>query len=390
MMRKSYYLIGAAWSTFGDGCQQIAMMWLIYQATGSALSIGVMIAVYYLPSLLLTPILSVFVDQKDAKKLVIATDSLRFIMIGGVSVLLFLGSNSIAVLYMVQFFSALCYTLYKPAVMSFVKEAFIDRDLKFVMAKTVSLNGLANILGLGIAGVLIGAVSPAYCFAINATSFLVPVILFSSIKRVCQKSVMQGRVRYLLKLREGYGFVRREKGMSYLFFLSIINSVGIQMSATIFLPIAKDLHGGSALYSAFEVAFAVGGIISGLLVTYLMERWQYKLIYMTMMGMMLLALLMGLSRERLTMVILIFLFGYFVMSHLVVTQTWIQMKSPIDMVGRITGLRTMIASLVKIASALSTGLFISHIGIHNILFLFALFLLLSLISGKRIRELDDR
>jgi MFS transporter, DHA3 family, macrolide efflux protein len=388
MMNKYTYLTGSAISNFGDGCQQIAMMWLIYHLTGSALSIGIMIAIYYLPSIMITPFLSVFVDQRDSKKLTIYTDFFRFVFVGLVALIIMSGVESVYLLYTMQFILAVGYTLYKPSSQSFIKESFHNMDLAFVISKSSSFNQLATIIGSGLAGVLITMYPPSLCFILNAISYLCPAIVFIFVKRINKKAIKDEKIHYLQKIKEGFLFVKNEKDMSYLFFLSILNSIAIQMSATMLLPLAEQLKGGSKLYAMFDISFTVGGILAGFLVTFLMIKLNNRLILMTMSGMMVIAVLIGLIQIKVFVILLLFLFGYFTMTHLVATQTMIQIKSPKEMIGRVIGLRTMVASTVKISSALSTGFLINTIHINNILLLFGIILLLSLITFNKMKRIE--
>ncbi|MEH6980352.1 MFS transporter, partial [Bacillus pseudomycoides] len=66
-------------------------------------------------------------------------------------------------------------------------------------------------------------------------------------------------------------------------------------------------------------------------------------------------------------VICIFIMGLFTMSHLIIVQTLIQLNTTIEYIGRVIGLRTILASFVKISSALLTGILITHMGVNNIL-----------------------
>ena len=65
---KIPYLLGSMISNFGDGIQQIAIMWYIYHLTGDVLSIGYMIAIYYFPSILLTLFVCMLFHLKRVKE----------------------------------------------------------------------------------------------------------------------------------------------------------------------------------------------------------------------------------------------------------------------------------------------------------------------------------
>lgn len=375
-------------SSFGDGCQQIAMTWMVYHLTGNALSIGISLSLYYLPSILLSPFLSVLVDLRDSKLLAVSTDVFRFLLVGSISILLLFGRESINMLYFLQVLLAIAYTLYKPAAKSLIKESFQNRDLAFVSAKSASLNESAFLIGLGMAGFLITSLSLAICFILNALTFAFPAVLFSLIKRLDKKAVTLDKIHYFSSFKEGLTYIKKTQGMGFLIFLSILNSIMIQMATTVFLPLARELNGGSELYSAFEMSFSIGAVISGLFVTYFMKKWNNRLLLVTITGMMAATVLMALNHQPILMILLIFGLGYFAMTHLVTTQTIIQILSPKEMVGRVFGLRAVIASIVKISSALTTGLLITKIPLSNVLILFGILMLLSLLSFKKVRKIE--
>ncbi|MGH1143509.1 hypothetical protein [Bacillus pseudomycoides] len=81
MSNKLKYLLGISITGFGDGIQQIALLWYIFHLTGQSTSIGLMIAIYYIPSVILTPFVSVYVDHHDSKNIVVLTDSIRFVLV---------------------------------------------------------------------------------------------------------------------------------------------------------------------------------------------------------------------------------------------------------------------------------------------------------------------
>lgn len=384
MRNKALYFLGSMISNFGDGIQQIAIMWYIYHLTGEALSIGLMIAVYYLPSILLTPFVSVYVDHHNSKRLVVTTDLLRFCIVFGMSVLIFLKIESTTLFYLLQFMLAVCYTVYKPSEQSFIKESFSDRDIPFVISKSSSFNEGALIAGTAVSGVFLIKLSLFASFFANSLTFLTAGLLYLFVKVLNEKKPKQGRIQYFSELVSGWRFIDVKSGMKYLLFLSILNSISIQMTTTILLPLAEKFKGGSVLYSLFEVSFAGGGIVAGLLITFFLKKYRQNVLILTMAGMAVTSLLLHLNRFEIPASVLVFLLGLFTMSHLVVTQTLIQLNSTKEYIGRVSGLRTILASVIKISSALITGLLISKIGVYNIFLLFSFIIIVSFFSVKQL------
>lgn len=383
MKNKFYYLFGAGLSSVGDGIQQISAMWLIYQLTGSSLSIGMMIAIYYLPSLFLTPFLSVYSDHRDSKRLCVMIDMMRFVMIGLFSALILSGYHSALLLYILQGILAVCYMLYKPASQTLIKEAFASKDLAFVISKASSINSTATILGSGLAGILLSAYSPGICFMINAASFLVSAWCNHSLRRREKRIVPAGKIDYRSDLQAGWNFVIQKQGMVYLLFLSIISSASLQMSTAILLPYANQLGGSSGLYSLFDISFTTGGILSGLLVDKLLEKWKQKIVMASMGGMLLLSLANAFTSQAWSAIASLFGLGFFTMMHLVAMQTLIQLNTPKELIGRVVGLRTIIASLTKVSASLGTGYFIHVVGIQHVFLGFGILVLLAFLTIRK-------
>jgi MFS family permease len=386
MKNKLSYLFGSMISNFGDGIQQIAIMWYIYHLTGEALSIGLMIAIYYLPSILLTPFVSVYVDHRNSKHIVVTTDLLRFLIVLCMSLLIFFKMEAAWLVYFLQFLLAICYTIYKPSEQSFIKEAFSDQEIPFVISKSSSLNEGALIAGSAVSGVFLIKLSLTASFFINSLTFLAAGILYSLIKLVNKIMVKNVKIQYISELVSGWNFIKSRNGMRYLLFLSILNSISIQMTTTILLPLANNFHGGSTLYSLFDISFAVGGIIAGIVVTFFLKKYKQHAIILTMTGMGISSILLHFNQIEITAAILIFFLGLFTMSHLVLTQTLIQLNSTKEYIGRVVGLRTILASFVKITSALTTGILISKVGVENVFLLFSITIFVSFFTINSLKK----
>src|SRR5947208_1447429 len=82
--RRSFSLLWSAQciSQLGNGLTSVAAIVLVYQITGSALSVGLMLIATALPSLLVGLIAGVIVDRYDRRKLMIGADLIRAVLVG--------------------------------------------------------------------------------------------------------------------------------------------------------------------------------------------------------------------------------------------------------------------------------------------------------------------
>ncbi|MBK3494155.1 MFS transporter [Viridibacillus sp. YIM B01967] len=379
MKNESLYLWSIFCSNFGEGIRQVTMIWLVYRLTGSAASIGLLLALYYLPSMLITPFASVYVDYHEAKKLVLIIEvcfaAILFIM----ALSMYFQWQSFLLYCALQLCLAFCYSVYKPASQSFIKETFSNQDIPNVLGKSTSLSELALILGIGAAGLLFINLSLTLCFIINALLFCLSSVLIFFMKTM-DGLPKQEKVsfHYFEEIKSGLQYVRETNGLSYLLLLSVINSISIQMATTLFLPLAETFDGGSKLYAAFEITFAVGGITAGLVVVQLLKNYKHKVVYMTMFGMTSSSLCLSISSSPFLFFFCIFILGLSTMAHLASIQTLIQLYTEKKVIGRVMGVRTILASLVKVASALSTGVLIGVLGTGGVLISFSILVLVVL------------
>ena len=76
-------------SMIGSGMNSAAVIWYILQATHSEVSLGMLIALQTLPSMLLLPFTGVLIDREDRRHLMMWLDGARGVIILLVAMLVF-------------------------------------------------------------------------------------------------------------------------------------------------------------------------------------------------------------------------------------------------------------------------------------------------------------
>ncbi len=73
------FVAGQGFSLVGTWMQQVAMSWLVYRLTGSAILLGVVGFSNQIPSLFFTPLAGVLADRWDRRRLLIITQCLAML-----------------------------------------------------------------------------------------------------------------------------------------------------------------------------------------------------------------------------------------------------------------------------------------------------------------------
>lgn len=166
------YFVGQGVSTLGKWVQQVALAWLAYHLTGSAILLGAITFLSLLPQLLIGPVAGAWIDRHDKRRLLI-----------GVQTLLALQSLSLAVLtwqawmgtwvivfmaLLLGLLSAFETPLRQALIGSFVPVA---QDLPNALVLNAMLINAARFAGPPLAGWLISASGEAGCFLLTAVAF---------------------------------------------------------------------------------------------------------------------------------------------------------------------------------------------------------------------------
>jgi MFS family permease len=252
---------GQGISLIGTWMQQIAMSWLVYRLTGSALILGVVSFSGQIPIFLFASIAGVFADRWNRHRILIVTQTLSMIQAFALS---FLTLSEMVTVWHIVFFSiflGLVNALDMPTRQSFIVE-MLDRGED--IGNAIALNSLmfngARLVGPAVAGILIGLLGEGLCFFINGVSFFFIIIALLAMK-LREKKKMVRISRAWQDFKEGYSYAFGFKPIRYLLFQLGLMSF-MSMPYVVLMPIfAKDiLHGGPHTMGFLVGASGVGAL----------------------------------------------------------------------------------------------------------------------------------
>ncbi len=269
-----FLFAGQTISQIGDSLNKVALLWFVYEMTGSALKMTVVGLLQTLPPLLFGPLIGVYLDRVRKKPVMIGVDLLRTLMVLLIPLLYAMEALTLDRLYVLVFATAIFSTVFGPALTSAVplivaKERLVAANALLQTTTNVGLLVGPAVSGLGIA--LIGAQNVLYADA--ATFFISALCLFPirmhetlDRSRVTGNGLTGGITSDLLA---GFRFVFVEqKTVLMLMLTATLYSVGI--SAFIFLlPVfAKEVLGvGPVQLGWLWSALGVGMLLASLSLT---------------------------------------------------------------------------------------------------------------------------
>jgi MFS family permease len=262
-------------SMIGSGMNSAAVAWYILQATHSEIALGTFAVVQTLPAILLLPFTGVIIDREDRRRLVMALDLTRAVVIAVVAVLAFEGKAKVWELYAMNMLVAAGFWMFWPTITALIQE--MTPGDEFVHANTFLLAGVQG--GWLIAGALVGFVYNKIglggVLLLDVSSYALSFLCYFAVRKgrhVVPRPaelhndiiVAEGAVqKFFRELRDGIHFLRGHReivllGISWALFLSAM------MSGVVVTPPLSDnvYHKGAVGYGWLNGGWGVGAFVS--------------------------------------------------------------------------------------------------------------------------------
>lgn len=175
-MPFTVYWAGGLFSNIGTWLQAVVGSVFVYDRTGSALAVGILNFATFLPVLLFSVWGGMLSDRFDRRHLTVVTHVISLVVGTALAVLTFTGNVTEVHVVVTSFLLQTSWTIAKPSVVAMLP-ALVPRAL---LREAVGLNTLqfmvAQLIGPVLATVLLGVAGYALAFAINAATFLGPIL----------------------------------------------------------------------------------------------------------------------------------------------------------------------------------------------------------------------
>ncbi len=381
------YYYGQSISLVGTWVQNIAMGWLLYRLTGSALLLGTVAFAQQIPSLFIMPFAGVLADRFNRRKVIIISQAAAMVVAFVLAFVVLLDVVTVPMIITLAAVNGTILAFDTPFRNSFVPDMITNRaDLGNAIALNSSLYNLARFIGPPIGGVLIALVGEGWCFFINGVSFIAVLVCLFAMKVNKQKArKVKGSI--LRELKEGISYALGEKPLRYLLTLVMLSSFfGLPFQALLPVFAADVLQGGSELLGVLTGALGLGALSGAF---YLAARKQVHTIPVTTFRTALIfAIGLGifaLSPIRALSFIMMAATGFGMIVHFNSTNALIQTISDEDKRGRVVALYSLSFMGITPLGSLAAGWVSEYIGVPYTVFAFSLVCIASaLLFGKRL------
>ncbi len=353
------YWIGNLIATLGLQMQAAALIWEVYDRTGSKLALGWVGLVQVIPVLSLALLAGHVADRIDRKKILMAALALSGLASLGLALVSFC-QIPVAAMFACLFFTGIARAFQQPAKSSLLPQ-IVPRE-HFSNAVTWSLGGfqLASVMGPALGGWVLAISGYAYVvYLLEALAAAIFAFLLLGVRR--SEVAAPHESPTLKSLLEGIEFVWGKK--------VILGAMALDMfavllgGATALLPVyAKDiLEVGEVKYGCLLSAPAVGALVMSIALVYRrpMAKAGQTLLW-AVAGFGVATIVFGFSTSFWISLSALFLTGALDCISVVVRHTLVQLLTPDRMRGRVSAIGGMFISASNELGGFESGL-VAHL-----------------------------
>jgi MFS family permease len=335
------WFAGQLVSLFGSWTQASTQGFLVYELTRSPAYLGYVSFAGGVPAWLFTLFGGVLADRVPRRRLLLGTQSALMILAWVLAALTFLGVIRAWHIIAIAFLHGVVNAFDAPARQAFIVEMVDRPDITNAIALNSTIFHSATTVGPAIAGVLYAAIGPAWCFAINALSFLAVLAALASMR--VTPAPRGGRGSALTELREGLRFVARHPTIRPLIAgLGAVSCFGLGMMTLTPAWAVRVLHGHARTNGLLLSARGLGSLASALTIASLGRiTYRGRLLALGQLllpaGMLVFAAMRGIPAALASLVGV----GFVVIAIFNMTNALVQSATPDELRGRVMSIYTM-------------------------------------------------
>lgn len=378
------FCISGLLATFGAGFSFITLSFYGYRDNDGLTGIISLFIAWWLPSVVLAPIVGSLVDRYNGKHLIIISNTVR----GAVLLALFASFkigwhvNILAVAVIQGVFNA----LYMPSAIPLVYRLVEEEELLRANATVDVVYELGFILGLGLSGVMLLYVAIDNLLVVAGVLMVLSGLMIfrlktkKSAKPNAQTSHKVAKTTWYQDFNQSLIYLKNSPLLWLPYATQVVIKMLMMSIATLLLPYVHEvLHGDTKIFSKYEIVYSVGAIAGGLISPILSEkvgdRWALRILLVTMgTGL----LLMSVNRDWLIGLPIYFLVGVGLASWAVAV-TEAQKICPVEYQGRMQATFDGINGIFVMAIYIGMMVYKEQLSIPSLYLLFSGFVALGLL-----------
>ncbi|WP_373309922.1 MFS transporter [Cellulomonas chitinilytica] len=316
---------------------RMAADWLVLEITGSSEAVGVLVALQFLPLLLVGPWGGLLADRYDKRRLVAIAQTAQAVLAAALAALTFTGTVEVWHLYVAAALMGLVTAVDQPARQVLVGEVVGDRWLQRAVSTVNALGQAGGMIGPAVAGLVIHRWGESWAFTANGVVALLVVSVVLSMRR--RELHVAPPVRPARgQVREGVRYVRDRPRLGWVIVLAgLMGALGMN-GPVVLTAFAQDVwHTGAGGFGLYNTVSAVGAF-TGVLVGARFVRVRARSVVVASAAFAVAETLAALAPNQATFLVMLTVVGATTLLFLTTAATLVQLTADRPVRGRVLAL----------------------------------------------------
>lgn len=248
---------GETISLFGSQITTIALPSVAVLLFGaSAFSVSMLVALQWIPFIILAPLVGVFTDRMRRRPLMQVSNVARFVILGSIPILAAFDGLTMAWLFVAATLKGVFDVVFQVAYQAYLPQVVDREDLMDANAKTQISVSLSQVLGRSAAGGLISLLGSARTLAVDAVSYAASSIAIARIKTPEPEPQLEKRgvAGTLEDMKDGLKLTFGNRLLRSLTLMATCGNMAVSLVLTLVIVFAyQDLN-----FTAAQVGLALG------------------------------------------------------------------------------------------------------------------------------------
>jgi MFS family permease len=266
---------GMVFGAAGQWIEQVALSWLVYEMTGSALMLGLINGVRAVPFILTSPIAGVAADRMDRKRLMVISQLFLAAAAITLSTLIATGMVQLWHLFAFTILTGVAWSFDQPVRQALLPNIVPKKDLLNAISLGSSAMHMMRFIGPAIAGLLIAAFGVSSNFLLQGVAY-VGVAMMSQRLNLPPVSANGERESMFQSMAAGLRYVRFNNIVLALMVLNVFAATFYAPYMSLLPVFAKDILGIGPEGLGFLVSAAGLGSMTSALVLASLPNFRRK------------------------------------------------------------------------------------------------------------------
>jgi MFS family permease len=349
-------------SIMGDFLALFGVISLItFRWHGTPVQVTAVTIAYVLPLAIISPVAGVFVDHWNVKRVMIASDVIRALLI-----LCLVFVHDVPQICAIFVALSAVSSFFSPAQSVTLRTLVPRESLLAANAMMTQAFYIVRLFSPFAAGALISALGEKACFYLDTASFVFSAFMISTLVVVRPQSQTEKTVDKLTQdFLEGNRFIFTHSGLSFVFLaMAVAMFVLSSFSPLISIYIRDSLAAGPFLFGVISSMVGIGLIVGSSVMARFRNFPKPLVVLCGLVALGLGAGLLGTFQNRFMAGVSTFAMGFAISFVLVPAQTMSQQETPPAMMGRVSSTFMSMISLAQVLGLLLSGYLAQTLGIR--------------------------